>query len=157
MSTGSLSKPELYLQRSEITDCYLFNLNFNHIIMSKSYNELKMDLEFAKVALDEAKKALEAYSDGYKYHVVLLSYGSRTNLTFKNEFGVKELIDEMYDGYDGLLNIYTTNQEFESNDMGCVSELVKMTDEEFDKLHLKRNVSKSEAFVNTLTGNLSID
>lgn len=125
--------------------------------MNKSYNELKMDVEYAENALSKAKAELNAYSDGYKYHVTVLSYGSRNNYTFRNEFGVRELIDEYWDGYDGLLNIYTTNQEFESNDEGCVSELVKLTNAQFDELHPSKDISKSEAFVNALTSTLSND
>ena len=72
--------------------------------MNKSYKELEAKLESAKIAFNEAKRAIEEYSDGYKYHVILLSYGSRSIYKFKNEFSLRELINEEKVDYEN--NIY---------------------------------------------------
>ncbi len=57
---------------------------------------------------DKLNAQIEAYDDGFKYVVVVSSYGSRHKVYTTNFFKAKEEANEYYDD-NGNANIYTNN------------------------------------------------
>ena len=107
---------------------------------------LKAELETAQQAVNTIRTEIQSLADGFTYVVCILSYRSKRWQDYHiNTFVLKELCDEYYDGYDGLVHIYSNNPKLaeELNHWGC---LTIFTLEELPEN--KRDVSKTEGLLN---------
>lgn len=119
-------------------------------------NEIQKVTQDLNKQLHTVERQIDNYEDGYTYHVAICSYGSVYWEKFNNPIGIYPLIKEYQDGYDGLVEIYTDNptlvSDLESEDQGCGRYYT------LDELpEHKRNVSKSDAFVNNMTRGLGYE
>lgn len=74
-----------------------------------------MEMDFTKYSVEELKKLqnkigyyLQNLNDGFVYICEVRSYGNNWTNVLTNELVVRDLCDE-YDGYDGIVDVYTTN------------------------------------------------
>jgi hypothetical protein len=126
----------------------------------KNFKELQAQVQQMESDLHVLKNELAGMSDGFKYSVVVLSYGSRTVMDFNNMQGVVDLVVDYNSGEDGLLQINTTNPDMQpvvEEDYGCVDQHNVLTEEEFSKLKLGRDISKSEGLARMAAGFAGID
>lgn len=111
----------------------------------KTLEQLKAELETARQQVYAIEKQIRSLADGFIYHICIKSYGSKSWSTATNPFTIQELAYQYGDGYDGLVEVYTNNPDLKIDDEGCLSIYT------LDKLpENKRDVSKSEAFTNTI-------
>ena len=109
--------------------------------------ELIKEIESVKRHLSDLESKLYKHSDGFLYLTCLRSYGSMNWSTHKNEYTVQRLCDQYYDGYDGLVDVYTTNP---NNTISTYGDVNVMTLEELKKVSTK-DVSMSQAISNWIT------
>jgi hypothetical protein len=96
-----------------------------------------MEMDFTKYSVAELRKLqnkisnyLHNLNDGFGYICQVRSYGNTWKNVLTNEFAVNDLC-EQYDGYDGIVDVYTTNPDANINNYGEVN-YVK-SQEDYDK------------------------
>ena len=117
--------------------------------------ELKCMYDPLKPFRDEIKDLkydLSNMSDGYNYTVKICSYGTVSLRKYNRHNDVCELIQDYADGYDGLLEIYTTNpdNQFKEFDYGCCRVIKIVTEEECENILNGIEISKSQAHINLI-------
>lgn len=97
-----------------------------------------MEMNFEKYTVEELRELqnkigryLQSLNDGFVYICEVRSYGRNWKETFSNEIAVNELC-EKYDGYDGIVDVYTTNPNAKIQNFGGSVSFVK-SEEELEK------------------------
>ena len=108
--------------------------------------QLIKEIEAVKSQLFALQSQLYAHNDGYLYLTCLRSYGSLSWETHTNEYTVQELCDQ-YDGYDGIVDVYTINPNTTVTTDGYVK---IMTLDEIKNVS-QDNISMSAAISNWIT------
>jgi len=122
------------------------NIQFEKKWDNMSQEELVKKIKAVKSQLFALQYQLHAYNDGYLYLTCLRSYGSLSWETHINEYTVQELCDQ-YDGYDGIVDVYTTNPNTTVTTEGSVE---IMTLDEIKNVS-QDNISMSAAVSNWIT------
>lgn len=85
------------------------------------------DIDFTKYSVEELRELrnrighyLHDMNDGFIYICEVRSYGNRWKNILTNEFAVNDLCIE-YDGYDGIVDVYTTNPDAKISNYGEVN------------------------------------
>jgi len=116
------------------------------------YEKLLKEYVQAKRKADAKLRAIHSYDSGYLWLVNICSYGSSSWRSFTNVHGVQELIDEYYDGYDGLLYIYTNDPTAEPlNNCGCVNNFSVLTTQELHDMEQPYK-SRTAGLLSFITG-----
>jgi hypothetical protein len=92
--------------------------------------ELLKQLEAAEAEVSRIRTAINKFKDGYIYVTSLQIYGTEYWDVHTNQFPVDELYEEYYDGYNGILTIYTNNPKSKTKRKATV-----MTIDELKALH----------------------
>lgn len=81
---------------------------------------LKQLNDYKQLVRNTVKK-LSEMSDGFKYIVIIHSYGSHSKREFNNLYLATELANEYYED-NGFANIYTNNKDAKSDPLsgGCI-------------------------------------
>jgi hypothetical protein len=74
-----------------------------------------MEMDFTKYSVEELRELenkiahyIRTRNDGFIYICEVRSYGNRWEIVLTNELAVNDVCLE-YDGYDGIVDVYTTN------------------------------------------------
>jgi len=85
-----------------------------------------MEIDFTKYSVEELRELenkiayyLEKRNDGFIYICEVRSYGNNWKNTLTNELAVNDLCAQ-YDGYDGIVDVYTTNPDAKISNYGQV-------------------------------------
>jgi hypothetical protein len=85
------------------------------------------DIDFTKYSVEELRELqnrighyLHDMNDGFIYICEVRSYGNRWKNVLTNELAVNDLCVE-YDGYDGIVDVYTTNPDAKISNYGEVN------------------------------------
>jgi hypothetical protein len=85
-----------------------------------------MEMDFTKYSVEELRELqnniayyLEKRNDGFVYICEVRSYGNNWKNTLTNELTVNDLCAQ-YDGYDGIVDVYTTNPDAKISNYGQV-------------------------------------
>jgi hypothetical protein len=115
------------------------------------YTSYLAELKIAEAKVSEIRSNINNAEDGFIYHIQICSYGSVSWETAKNPFYIQELCNEYFDGYNGLVYVYTNNTSLDLDHYGC------LTIETLDRLpEDRKEVSKSQAFNDTITRGLGL-
>jgi len=86
-----------------------------------------MEMDFTKYSVEELRELqnrigsyLHNMTDGFIYICQIRSYGNRWKNVLTNELAVNDLCIE-YDGYDGIVDVYTTNPDAKISNYGEVN------------------------------------
>ena len=86
-----------------------------------------MEMDFTKYSVEELRELqnnighyLHDMNDGFIYICEIRSYGNRWKNVLTNELAVNDLCIE-YDGYDGIVDVYTTNPDAKISNYGEVN------------------------------------
>jgi hypothetical protein len=86
-----------------------------------------MEMDFTKYSVEELRELqnnighyLHNMNDGFIYICQIRSYGNRWKNVLTNELAVNDLCVE-YDGYDGIVDVYTTNPDAKISNYGEVN------------------------------------
>ena len=86
-----------------------------------------MEMDFTKYSVEELRELqnnighyLHNMNDGFIYICQIRSYGNRWKNVLTNELAVNDLCIE-YDGYDGIVDVYTTNPDANISNYGEVN------------------------------------
>ena len=134
-----------YILLTRLEDLVVFIMQIMRIIQ-KNMEQLIKEIEALESKLSALRSQLHEHTDGFLYLTCLCSYGSVNWQTHNNEYTVQELCNE-YDGYDGIVNVYTTNPNSSISNYGEVS---VMTLDEIQNIS-KDNISMSRAITNWIT------
>jgi len=84
------------------------------------------EIDFTKYSVEELRELqnkiayyLEKRNDGFIYICEVRSYGNNWKNTLTNELAVNDLCAQ-YDGYDGIVDVYTTNPDAKISNYGQV-------------------------------------
>ena len=87
---------------------------------------MKIEIDFTQHSVEELRELenrissyLYTREDGFKYICECRSYGRRWTQKLTNELTVNDLCRE-YDGYDGIVDVYTTNPDAKIQNYGQV-------------------------------------
>ena len=96
-----------------------------------------MEMDFTKYSVEELRELqnsigyyLHNMNDGFIYICEVRSYGNRWKNVLTNELAVNDLCVE-YDGYDGIVDVYTTNPDAKIQNYGEVNYI--KSQEDYDK------------------------
>jgi hypothetical protein len=96
-----------------------------------------MEMDFTKYSVEELRELqnniayyLEKRNDGFIYICEVRSYGNRWKNVLTNELAVNDLCIQ-YDGYDGIVDVYTTNPDANISNYGEVNYI--KSQEDYDK------------------------
>ena len=96
-----------------------------------------MEMDFTKYSVEELRELqnkignyIHNLNDGFVYICRVRSYGNRWKNVLTNERAVNDLC-EQYDGYDGIVDVYTTNPDAKISNYGEVNYI--KSQEEYDK------------------------
>jgi hypothetical protein len=96
-----------------------------------------MEMDFTKYSVEELRELqnsigyyLHNMNDGFIYICEVRSYGNRWKNVLTNELAVNDLCVE-YDGYDGIVDVYTTNPDAKISNYGEVNYI--KSQEDYDK------------------------
>jgi len=96
-----------------------------------------MEMDFTKYSVEELRELqnrigsyLHDMNDGFIYICQIRSYGNRWKNVLTNELAVNDLCIE-YDGYDGIVDVYTTNPDAKISNYGEVNYI--KSEEEYRK------------------------
>jgi len=96
-----------------------------------------MEMDFTKYSVEELRELqnrigsyLHDMNDGFIYICEVRSYGNRWKNVLTNELAVNDLCIE-YDGYDGIVDVYTTNPDAKISNYGEVNYI--KSEEEYRK------------------------
>jgi hypothetical protein len=96
-----------------------------------------MEMDFTKYSVEELRELqnniayyLENRNDGFIYICEVRSYGNRWKNVLTNELAVNDLCIQ-YDGYDGIVDVYTTNPDANISNYGEVNYI--KSQEDYDK------------------------
>lgn len=105
-------------------------------------------MDFTKYSVEELRELqnrighyLHDMNDGFIYICEVRSYGNRWKNVLTNELAVNDLCIE-YDGYDGIVDVYTTNPDAKISNYGEVNYIKSV--EDYDKW------KKSETLINLI-------
>jgi hypothetical protein len=126
---------------------------------------MKIEIDFTKHSVEELRELqneignyLHDMNDGFIYICECRSYGRRWKQELTNEVAVNDLCRE-YDGYDGIVDVYTTNPDAKIENYGEVNyiksvedyekwkqsnvlmDLIKSTEKELNDWENRENVS----------------
>ena len=94
-------------------------------------------MDFTKYSVEELRELqnniayyLEKRNDGFIYICEVRSYGNRWKNVLTNELAVNDLCIQ-YDGYDGIVDVYTTNPDANISNYGEVNYI--KSQEDYDK------------------------
>jgi hypothetical protein len=97
---------------------------------------MKIDIDFTKYSVEELRELqneignyLYNMNDGFIYICRVRSYGRNWVRTLTNEVSVNDLCLE-YDGYDGIVDVYTTNPDANIENYGEVKYIKSVEDYE---------------------------
>ena len=97
----------------------------------------QMEMDFTKYSVEELRELqnrigsyLHDMNDGFIYICQIRSYGNRWKNVLTNELAVNDLCIE-YDGYDGIVDVYTTNPDAKISNYGEVNYI--KSEEEYRK------------------------
>jgi len=97
----------------------------------------QMEMDFTKYSVSELRELqnkignyIHNLNDGFVYICQVRSYGNNWKQTLTNERAVNDLC-EQYDGYDGIVDVYTTNPDANISNYGEVSYI--KSEEDYDK------------------------
>jgi len=86
-----------------------------------------MEIDFIKYSVEELRELqnkigdyLQNREDGFIYICEVRSYGNNWKQTLTNELAVNDLCFQ-YDGYDGIVDVYTTNPDTNISNYGEVN------------------------------------
>jgi hypothetical protein len=86
-----------------------------------------MEMDFTKYSVEELRELqnriggyLQTRNDGFIYICEVRSYGNNWKNVLSNELAVNDLCGE-YDGYDGIVDVYTTNPDAKISNYGAVN------------------------------------
>ena len=86
-----------------------------------------MEMDFTKYSVAELRELqnkignyIHNLNDGFVYICQVRSYGNNWKQTLTNERAVNDLC-EQYDGYDGIVDVYTTNPDAKIENYGEVN------------------------------------
>ena len=86
-----------------------------------------MEMDFTKYSVEELRELqnkignyLHDMNDGFIYICEVRSYGNRWKSVLTNELAVNDVCLE-YDGYDGIVDVYTTNPDANIQNYGEVN------------------------------------
>lgn len=86
-----------------------------------------MEMDFTKYSAEELRELqnrigsyLHNMNDGFIYICEIRSYGNRWKNVLTNELAVNDLCID-YDGYDGIVDVYTTNPDAKISNYGEVN------------------------------------
>jgi protein associated with RNAse G/E len=95
-----------------------------------------MEIDFTKYSVEELRELqneigdyLHNMNDGFIYICEIRSYGRRWKQELTNELAVNDLCLE-YDGYDGIVDVYTTNPDANISNYGKVNYIKSVEDYE---------------------------
>ena len=97
---------------------------------TKDMEELLKQLEAAEAEVVRIRTAISEFKDGYIYVTSLQIYGNEYWDVHTNVHPVNELYEEYFDGYNGILTIYTNNPKSKTKRKATV-----MSYEELKALH----------------------
>lgn len=87
---------------------------------------MKIEIDFTQHSVEELRELENSISnylynreDGFKYICECRSYGRRWTERLTNELAVNDLCLQ-YDGYDGIVDVYTTNPDAKISNYGQV-------------------------------------
>ena len=96
-----------------------------------------MEMDFTKYSVEELRELqnkignyIHNLNDGFVYICQVRSYGNNWKNVLTNERAVNDLC-EQYDGYDGIVDVYTTNPDAKISNYGEVNYI--KSQEEYDK------------------------
>jgi hypothetical protein len=100
---------------------------------------MKIEIDFTQHSVEELRELenrissyLYTREDGFKYICECRSYGRRWTQKLTNELAVNDLCRE-YDGYDGIVDVYTTNPNAKIQNYGVVCFIKSEEDYEIHK------------------------
>jgi hypothetical protein len=86
-----------------------------------------MEMDFTKYSVEELRELqnrigdyLQNRDDGFVYICKVRSYGRNWKVFLTNELAVNDLCVQ-YDGYDGIVDVYTTNPDAKISNYGEVN------------------------------------
>jgi hypothetical protein len=86
-----------------------------------------MEMDFTKYSVEELRELqnrigyyLQTRNDDFVYICEIRSYGKNWKNVLTNELAVNDLCDE-YNGYDGIVDVYTTNPDANISNYGEVN------------------------------------
>ena len=87
----------------------------------------RMEMDFTQHSVEELRELqnkisyyLQTRNDGFVYICEIRSYGRNWKVELTNELAVNDLCIE-YDGYDGIVDVYTTNPDANISNYGEVN------------------------------------
>jgi len=96
-----------------------------------------MEMDLTKYSVEELRELqnkignyIHNLNDGFVYICQVRSYGNNWKQTLTNERAVNDLC-EKYDGYDGIVDVYTTNPDANISNYGEVNYI--KSQEDYDK------------------------
>ena len=96
-----------------------------------------MEMDFTKYSVQELRELqnrignyIHNLNDGFVYICQVRSYGNNWKKVLTNERAVNDLC-EQYDGYDGIVDVYTTNPDANISNYGEVNYI--KSQEDYDK------------------------
>ena len=96
-----------------------------------------MEMDFTKYSVEELRELenkiahyIRTRNDGFIYICEVRSYGNRWKSVLTNELAVNDVCLE-YDGYDGIVDVYTTNPDAKIENYGEVNYIKSV--EDYDK------------------------
>ena len=120
----------------------------------EEYEKAKEKVGAAQTALWKAQEEVKKCNDGYIYVVCLMIYGSVSWHTYTNPMSVQFLVDDYYDGENGLFHIYTNNSNAKPpEEQGGMRDFKIMTTQELKDM-AKENVSMGRAVANWISKGL---
>jgi hypothetical protein len=109
---------------------------------------MKIEIDFTQHSVEELRELenkiahyIRTRNDGFIYICEVRSYGNRWKSVLTNEFAVNDVCLE-YDGYNGIVDVYTTNPEAKIENYGEVNYIKSV--EDYDKW------KKSETLINLI-------
>jgi hypothetical protein len=109
---------------------------------------MKIEIDFTQHSVEELRELenkiahyIHTRNDGFIYICEVRSYGNRWKNVLTNEFAVNDVCLE-YDGYNGIVDVYTTNPEAKIENYGEVNYIKSV--EDYDKW------KKSETLINLI-------
>jgi hypothetical protein len=96
-----------------------------------------MEMDFTKYSVEELRELenkiahyIRTRNDGFIYICEVRSYGNRWEIVLTNELAVNDVCLE-YDGYDGIVDVYTTNPDANISNYGEVNYI--KSEEDYNK------------------------
>jgi hypothetical protein len=111
---------------------------------------MTIEIDFTKHSFEELRELenkishyIRTREDGFVYICEVRSYGRNWEHTLTNEIVVNDLCIE-YDGYDGIVDVYTTNPDAKISNYGEVNYIKSVEDyEKWKKSNVLMNLIKS--------------